>query len=328
MMHNDPPSHLQTNDQKAGFITRVDELAYELKIEEVMTRKMQTVAPTMQMMDVLNLFREVRISGAPVVLNGELLGIISIEDLIRALRDSGRKELVAPVSDYMSRNVVTANALDPIIEALKLFTKTRLGRLAVVDDAGQLVGILTKGDVTRGLLNALQHSNQAEEMRRYRASHLFEDINSDRTSLILRYKIRHRDFVHGGTASSHIKQALLRLGADPQVVRRCAIAVYEAEMNLVIHTERGGEIRVEIEPDQIVIETMDDGPGIENVELVMQPGYSTATDDIRELGFGAGMGLKNIDRCVDHMNMKSTPGKGTRLSMTIGIPKPKNRQNR
>ena len=309
------PQQQVITDDKAGFITRVEELAYELKIEEVMTREPKVIDPRMQMKEVLELFREQRISGAPVVAEGKLVGVISIEDLIRALRDLGRRELNAAVADYMTRNVITVNSFDSIIEALKLFAKTKLGRLPVVDQEGQLTGIITKGDVTRGLLDALQHDYQAEEVRRYRASHLFEDIVSDRTSLILRYQIKPRDFVSGGTASSNIKRALLRLGADPQIARRCGIAIYEAEMNLIIHTTNGGEIRVEIEPHHILIQTIDDGPGIEDIGLAMQPGYSTASAEIRELGFGAGMGLKNIQNCVDEMQLESTPAKGSRLVM-------------
>jgi anti-sigma regulatory factor (Ser/Thr protein kinase) len=204
-----------------------------------------------------------------------------------------------------------------------------LGRLPVIDGRGQLAGILTKGDISRGLLDALQRDYQVEEVRRYRASHLFEDIESDRSGLILRYKIKQGDFTHGGTASSKIKQALLRLGADPQVARRCGIAIYEAEMNLIIHTTHGGEIRVEVEPHQISLETVDEGPGIEDINLVMQPGYSTASEEIRELGFGAGMGLANIKRTVDEMQLQSTLGKGSRLTMKIKLqPKQTLRENR
>lgn len=304
-------------DAAAGLITRVEELAYELKIEEVMTRAIKTVTPTTKMQELLTLFREARISGAPVVIEGKLVGIISLEDLIRALRDMGRGELDATVDRYMSTKVITVSTFDPIVEALKLFTQTKFGRLAVLNEASQLVGIITKGDVTRGLLGAIQHDYQAEEVRRYRASHLFEDIISDRTSLILRYQIRSRDFTYGGTASSHIKRALLRLGANPQIARRCGIAIYEAEMNLVIHTVNGGEVRIEIEPYQILMETVDDGPGIPDVELAMKPGYSTAPLEIRELGFGAGMGLKNIQRCVNEVALESKLGQGTRLRMKI-----------
>ena len=306
-------------DVHAGIITRVEELAYELKIAEVMTRDIKTVDPTTKMAEVLELFRVNQISGAPVIDNGVLVGIISIEDLIKALRDLGRSELKVPVSDYMTTNIIAIYSFDPIVEALKLFAKTRLGRLPVLDQAGQLVGMITKGDISRGLLSALQHDYQHEEVRRYRASHLFEDIDSDRTGLILRYTIKHGDFTRGGEASSKIKQALLRLGADAQTARRCGIAIYEAEMNLVIHSWHGGEIRVEVEPQRIHMETVDDGPGIEDVNLVMQPGYTTASEAVREMGFGAGMGLVNIKRCVDEMKLTSTPGKGTHLSMTIHL---------
>ncbi len=302
-------------DKRADFITRVEELAYELKNEAVMTRNIKVLDPDTQIEEVLNLFREMRISGAPVVSKEELIGIISIEDLIQALRDSGRKELKAAVADYMTTELITVNSFETIFETLKLFAKTKVGRLPVLDKNGQLTGIITKGDITRGLLDALQQDYEEEEVRRYRASHLFEDIVSNRTSLILRYHIQQGDFVHGGTASSNIKRALLRLGADPQIARRCGIAIYEAEMNLIIHTLHGGDIRVEIEPHQIIMETVDDGPGIEDIELAMKPGYSTATDEIRQLGFGAGMGLKNIERCVDEMQLESIPGKGDRLVM-------------
>jgi len=302
-------------DNGVSFITRVEELVYELKVEEVMTREIKVLRPDKKIAEVLDLFREMRISGAPVVSDGNLIGLISIEDLIRALRDSGRVELKAAVEDYMTPNVITINSFDTIFEALKVFTRTKVGRLPVTDKHGNLAGIITKGDITRGLLNALQDDYQEEEIRRYRASHLFQDIISDRTSLILRYQIKPGDFTHGGSASSNIKRALLRLGADPQIARRCGIAIYEAEMNLIIHTLHGGHIRIEIEPHQIVMETIDDGPGIEDIELAMKPGYSTASDEVREMGFGAGMGLKNIQRCVDEMQLESIPGHGDRLVM-------------
>jgi CBS domain-containing protein/anti-sigma regulatory factor (Ser/Thr protein kinase) len=298
----------------AMHITRLEELFYELGMEEVMTQNVKVVEPDMSIGKVLDLFREIRVSGAPVVSNGELVGIISMEDLIRSLR---RGDQEAAVSQYMSPEVVTVRSSDPVIEALKMFDRTKLGRLPITDEAGKLVGIVTKGDITRGVVWALQSDYQEEEVRRYRASHLFEDINSDRTSLILRYSIKPGDFAHGGEASSHVKRALLRLGAKPPVARRCGIATYEAEMNLVIHATNGGRIRAEIEPDRIIIQVADDGPGIEDVALAMNPGYSTATESIREMGFGAGIGLNNIDRCVDDMVIESSLGSGTRLRLTI-----------
>lgn len=301
-------------DMNANDITRVEELAYDLKIEEVMSSDIKSILPDMTMADFMEFLRLHRISGAPVVSDGELKGIVSLEDLIRSLSED---DLNAPVSKYMTRQVITANPHDPVVKAMETFSRTRLGRLPVVGQDSHLMGMITKGDITRGVLLALQKDYKEEEVRKYRASHLFEDIVSDRTSLILRYTIKVRDFTHGGEASSRIKRALLRLGANPQVARRCGIAVYEAEMNLIIHTTRGGVLRVEIEPHQITMRAVDDGPGIPDVDLALRVGYSTAPEAVREMGFGAGMGLINIRRCVDKMELESTPGKGTRLDMRI-----------
>lgn len=301
-------------DRDAGSITRVEELGYELKIDDVMATSLRTLGVNIKMIDVLELFRANHISGAPVLEGDKLVGLVSIEDLIRALRNG---DMQANVRAYMTTNLTTIHNYEPVVEALKIFVTRNIGRLPVLDDHSRLVGIITKGDITRGLLQALQKDYQVEEIRRYRASHLFEDIVSDRTSLILRYNIQPRDFTHGGSASSYIKRALLRLGASPQIARRCGIAVYEAEMNLIIHTTSGGTIRVEIEPHQITIEAIDDGPGIPDISKAMSPGFSTATDEVREKGFGAGMGLVNISRCVDDVKLDSIVGKGTRLRMKI-----------
>jgi len=300
-------------DEMAGNITRVEELAYILKISEVMTPHVKTLYPENTMQDVMETLREFRISGVPIVDHeNNLIGLVSTEDLIKCLAN---QEIHKSVREYMSTDLVTVHSYDHLTEALKLFTKTKLGRLPVLGHNEELVGIITKGDVSYGLLRALERDYQEEEVRRYRASHLFEDIVSDRTSLILRYDIKRYDFTHGGYASSNIKRALLRLGANQQLARRVGIAIYEAEMNLIIHTINGGSIHVEIEPSKISAYIWDDGPGIEDVKLALQPGYSTATEDIRELGFGAGMGLVNISRCADEMNLQSEVGKGTHLTL-------------
>jgi len=304
----------EISDEVAESITRVEELAYELRIHEVMTQDVFCVEPDMQMGKVLDIYQKERFSGTPVTHEGKLIGILSLEDLIRALRDNN---LDASVGEYMTSPVTSVREQDPVIEALKTFSRTKYGRLTVLDNDKNLVGIITKGDVSNGLLSALERDYHAEELIRYRASHLFEDIVSGRTSLILRYDIRKGDFIHGGNASSKIKRALLRLGASPQIARRCGIAIYEAEMNLIIHTTHGGTLRVEIEPHKITMEAYDDGPGIEDVALAMKAGYSTATHEIREMGFGAGMGLVNIKRCVDEMRLISTKDRGTNLYMII-----------
>lgn len=315
MVSNTPQRKRIISDQEAENISRVEELAYEIKVNEVMTSDLVCFSPNDSMHEVLEAFRQKRISGAPIISsNGELIGIISMEDLIRCLVVS---DLEAKIDKYMTTNLVTILPTDPVVEASKKFVTTNFGRLPVVDKNQKLVGMMTKGDINRGLLKALETDYHEEEIRKYRASHLFEDIESDRTSLILRYQIQQGDFDNGGQASSNIKRALMRLGASKQIARRCGIAIYEAEMNLIIHTTEGGVMRVEIEPHQISIDAYDYGPGIKDVELAMKPGYSTATDAVREMGFGAGMGLVNISRCVDHMKLESVWGKGTRLKMRL-----------
>jgi len=300
-------------DELAGSITRVEELAYILKISDVMTHEVKTLRPQDTMRNVMDALREYRISGIPIVDEAKnLIGLVSTEDLIKCLAN---QDIDKCVQEYMTSDLVTVNSFDHLTEALKLFAKTKLGRLPVLGEKGELAGILTKGDVTSGILRALEHEYQEEEVRKYRASHLFEDIESSRTSLILRYDIQRYNFTNGGAASSNIKRALMRLGANPQLARRVGIAIYEAEMNLIIHTAKGGSIHVEIEPNQISAFIWDEGPGIKDVKLAMQPGYSTATEEIRELGFGAGMGLYNISRCVDEMDLQSDFGKGTHLTL-------------
>jgi CBS domain-containing protein/anti-sigma regulatory factor (Ser/Thr protein kinase) len=281
-------------EKEAQHITRIEELSYELRIKDVMSSDVYAVAPNMSMAEVMDLFRKHRFSGMPVVSQGELAGIISIEDLIRCLQ---KGDLQAEVVSYMTPRVITVNDYDPVVKALEKFEQTRVGRLAVVDADGKLTGIITKGDITRGLLRTLNTRFQEEEVRRYRASHLFEDIVSDRTSLILRYYTKPREFKRGGIASSNFK-GLCSLGSHAQLARRCGIAIYEAEMNLIIHANDVGYIRVEIEPHQITMKVSDNGPGIENIDLALKPGFSTASEEVREMGFGAGMGLPNIQRCL------------------------------
>ncbi len=132
------------------------------------------------------------------------------------------------------------------------------------------------------------------------------------------YMIPGDDITCAGKASSEIKKVLQRLGVDPEVIKRTAVAMYEAEMNMVVHAG-GGNADIVIENDTITITMKDNGPGIENIELAMQDGYSTAPEIAREMGFGAGMGLPNMKRNADDFKIESEPGKGTTVTMKIKI---------
>ncbi len=134
--------------------------------------------------------------------------------------------------------------------------------------------------------------------------------------IILTYKVDGEDFSSAGEASSAVKKSLKQLGFSPDVIRRVAIAMYEAEINMVIHAE-GGEATVEITRDYIRIILADRGPGIKDIELAMQEGYSTAPEEVRNLGFGAGMGLPNIKKYSDDLKIDSVVGVGTTLTILI-----------
>jgi len=296
--------------------TIVQRLVYEIRVAEVMTRKLISVTPDTRMAELGQILQENRISGTPVVDDGHLVGIISVENLIKSLAAG---EMDAPVRDRMTRSPVALRPDQPIVQAFNYFDQYRYGRFPVLDEQDNLVGIITRTDIIQGLLKKLESEYHEEELRHYRASHVFEDIVSDRTSINLRYDVKPLDFTEAGEASSNLKLVLNRLGVAPPIARRAAIAAYEAEMNIIIHSSEGGEIIAEILPRELIIRAVDSGPGIPDVEKAMTQGYSTAPEWIRELGFGAGMGLANIRRCADDMQLESSPRLGTNLSVRISL---------
>lgn len=135
-------------------------------------------------------------------------------------------------------------------------------------------------------------------------------------SIHLRYEVSGDDFTRAGEASSSVKSKLKQMGASPEAVRKVAIAMYEGEINMVIHAH-GGTVDVTITPEEIVIVLADQGPGIKDVEKAMQAGYSTAPDNVRALGFGAGMGLPNMKKYSDDMEIETELGVGTTVTMKV-----------
>lgn len=135
-------------------------------------------------------------------------------------------------------------------------------------------------------------------------------------SLIFRYDVDGGNFTSAGQASVQVKKNLRQLGIDPETIRRVSIAMYEGEINMVIHAG-GGEAEVIVSDSSITIILKDTGPGIANIEQAMQEGFSTAPDNIRSLGFGAGMGLPNMKRYTDRMEIDSAVGVGTTITMAV-----------
>ena len=134
----------------------------------------------------------------------------------------------------------------------------------------------------------------------------------------LEYQVFEADFVNAGAASSAIKKTLKQLNVSPQIVKRVVVALYEAEVNAIAHAY-GGMIYADIEPDKIILKVEDKGPGIPDIAWAMQEGNSTASPEVRNMGFGAGMGLPNIQKNVDKLNVQSTVGVGTTVEMEVNF---------
>ena len=136
--------------------------------------------------------------------------------------------------------------------------------------------------------------------------------------ITMTYQVEGGDLTRAGEASSAVKQSLRRLGLDPAVIRRVSVCMYEGEINMVIHAN-GGTAKVDVGLDDITITLADRGPGIPDIEQAMQAGWTTAADSVRNLGFGAGMGLPNMKKYSDEMTVESVLGVGTTVTMVVRI---------
>ena len=298
-------------------VTKTQEMVYEVTVGEVMAPKMVSIGPDQTMAEFRLLLRDNRISGTPVVDNGKLVGMVSIEDLINALYDNA---VEAPVRERMKTKVECLYSDELLVHCIAKFSKYGYRRYPVLNRNEELVGIITKGSIVEGLLRKLeieyeQHENTASLARpRPTMRTFFEDVSADEISFTFKYHVAGQTLKDAGKAASELKNALKKMGVCPPLLRRIGVATYEAEINLASYT-KGGEIRAQVEKWGITVEVIDAGPGIPDIELAMKPGYSTAPDWVRELGFGAGMGLVNMKKCADEMDLKSSVPDGTHLTM-------------
>ena len=298
---------------------KIQELVYELKIRDAAVQDVLTVLPDTMMSELRAILRSRKITAAPVVAEGNILGIISVEDYINWLSGNDPD---CPVTQRMSRDLITMFDDEAMVDAISNFEKYRYYEFPVLDrESGALVGIVTKFDVIVALLRALDIDYYQKEIKDFKGSTFFNDVVSDDTILKFKFNVPGNNFKVSGEASSKLKKNLGALGIHPDIVRRVAIATYEAEMNLIIYGG-GGEISVCITPAGIEISVSDRGPGISDVERAMKPGFSTASDWVRELGFGAGMGLPNIKRCSAELDIQSKVGEGTTLNIKIPMDLP------
>ena len=302
------------NDARKVSVAQI--LVYELRVRDAMTRPPITAAPGDTLRSIQHLMKAQRISGVPITDGGALLGIVSIEDIIRAL-DKGYID--DPAEQHMARSVVTLRDSFTLVRAVAEFDRHEFGRFPVLDGNDRLVGVITRGDITGCLMQHLER--RAEEALAHEA-----ELRSARAAdqvahrVVVRAPVRTGDYDNAGKVSQRIRQVLRDRGIDPEIRRRAAVIAYEAETNIIIHS-LGGEIIATIDPEKIVVEAVDSGPGIESVEQAMQEGWSTAGRLPRELGFGAGMGLPNVKRCSDKLEITSDNEHGTRLHAEVLIKK-------
>jgi anti-sigma regulatory factor (Ser/Thr protein kinase) len=199
----------------------------------------------------------------------------------------------------------------PLSFAISYLNKYNHNRFPVLNKNQDLVGTLGSVDVIRALLSEMNR-----EVLRLEKLHKKTDITSIYAEM--EYNVPHYNFELAGRASTDIKKALKQRNYDPKIIRRIAIASYELEINLVVHSN-GGIIHYSILPDKVIITATDTGPGIADVNQALQEGWSTANDYVRSLGFGAGMGLANTKRVSDEFSINSELGVGTTVVSAVYV---------
>jgi len=285
------------------------ELIYQLKIKDVMSTAVITGSKEQTMRHIQVIMQENRITGVPITEGQKLVGLVSINDIVTAL-DKGFID--CPVEERMTRNVIVLQDDMPLSFAISYLNKYRYGRFPVLNKDQDLVGILSATDVIRSLL---------VEMNRevLRLEKMQKDTSAASSSFAeMEFNVPRYDFELAGRASTEIKKALKQRNFDPKIIRRIAIASYELEINLVVHSQ-GGNIHYSIQPDKVTIIAADTGPGIADVNLALQEGWSTANEYVRSLGFGAGMGLANTKRVSDEFSINSAVGVGTTVRSVVYV---------
>jgi CBS domain-containing protein len=288
------------------------EIVFKLKVRDVMTSELITATRSDTLRHVQKLMQERHISGVPIVEDGRLFGLVTVDNILRAL-DFGYIE--DNVEGRMKRNIVVLDADMPLTFAISWFERYGFSRFPVLDKEEKLVGIVTAGDiVTKILFEMNSEVNKMESDSGVAAVPAASAATGGR--YYREFPIKKFDFERGGTASNEIRRVLKERSLSPKIIRRVAIASYELEINLVAHSD-GGKLSCYIGDDKIEIIAKDTGPGIPDVEMAMKEGFSTATDWIRSLGFGAGLGLPNVKRASDSFDIRSELGLGTIVKSTV-----------
>ncbi|MCL2043797.1 MAG: CBS domain-containing protein [Treponema sp.] len=302
--NNDIP--INTDDSP----TVVLELIYQLKIKDVMVTAVISGKKDQTMRRIQAIMRENRITGIPIVEGQKLVGMVSIHDIITAL-DQGLIESTA--EECMTRDIIVLQDDMPLSFAISYLNKYNYGRFPVLNKNRELVGILSSMDVIRSLLVEMNREVLRLEKMNKKESDGISSVSSE-----MAFTVAHYDFEQAGRASTEIKKALKQRNIDAKIIRRVAVASYELEINIVVHSD-GGSLHCSIQPDKVIITVTDTGPGIADVNQALQEGWSTANDYVRSMGWGAGMGLANTKRNSDEFSINSEVGVGTTVRSVVYI---------
>lgn len=290
----------------------------ETKIGEIMTSPAIVVTPKTSIKQVKNIMKVKKISGLPVVKKGLMLeGIISIEDIIKVLENGSLND---PVEKWMTVNVKSFYEDNTLSDFMNVSQEYKFGRYPVINNENKVIGIITKYDVISWLFEKLGtiyiHDDRRKKILDYEeyTSKLTGEI-LDNKKISFEFNIDYTDISKIGIGATKLKSFLKKIRINEKLVRKISIATYEAEANVIIHSESYGKIFCWDFEDSIRLLIKDYGKGIENVEMAMQEGFSTATEEVRSQGFGAGMGLPNMKRFSDKMTIISEVGKGVIIEM-------------
>jgi len=292
-----------------------------LKASDLMVANVVVVSPERKIAFAKEMMKIKKISGMPVVDDQRrLTGIISIEDIINALEFHRMNE---PVRSVMTQSAISVQIDEPIAGVVDKFDNFKFGRFPVVDGEGKVRGIITRKDILHGILEKFNLLYIHDNKRNTILNSEYSAITGERLlthEVIFRYQIDTADINSAGIGASLLKKFLLGKNFDAEICRRIAVATYESETNVVIHSKGHGDIYCYIEPDHIIVRVVDNGVGIEDLDRAMRGGYSTAPDYVREFGFGAGMGIANMKRFSDKMVILSERNAGTQVEMIFYLP--------
>ena len=299
-------------------LTLVNELIYQIKVKEAMSKKVIFFKENATFREIQLKLKEKKISGVPILdKERNIIGIVSIDDVITAF-DKGYVD--KKIIDYMSRDVITIPQNFSVVSAINRLEKFKVGRLPVTEslNSKKIVGIITLSDILNRLLVVVQSIAEKVQDKEVNNTQISHDLIKRVERKPLRFEVKGDDFDSAGRVASIAKKYFQNLGISKDIIRRIAIVCYEAEMNICLHS-LGGSMIIEVNRNNAVIYAHDKGPGIPDVKLALKPGFTTASEKIRALGFGAGMGLPNIKRYADKLEIKSSLKTGTELKAIINL---------